>query len=104
MSDTLLSAPALAAVVAVVMALGKVIELVVTRSTPKRSVLTDEERAMLLRLYELSSKSVPDGVPLIYVPRSLAEIQRDMQHIMTKVVSDQRRIADILERIDNKLQ
>ena len=104
MSDTLLSAPALAAVVAVVMALGKVIELVVTRSTPKRSVLTDEERAMLLRLYELSSKSDPDVVPLIYVPRSLAEIQRDMQHIMTKVVSDQRRIADILERIDNKLQ
>ncbi len=104
MSDTLLSAPALAAVVAVVMALGKVIELLITRATPKRSILTDEERAMLLRLYELSSKSDPDGVPLIYVPRSLAEIQRDMQHIMTKVVSDQRRIADILERIDNKLQ
>ena len=50
MSDTLLSAPALAAVVAVVMALGKVIELLITRATPKRSVLTDEERAMLLRV------------------------------------------------------
>jgi len=54
-------------------------------------------------LHELHEKCDTDGTPLVYVPRSWAEIQREMQHIMTKIVTDQKRIADILERIDDKL-
>jgi hypothetical protein len=38
------------------------------------------------------------------VPRSWAEVQKDMQQIMTQIVNDQRRIADILDRIDKKLE
>ena len=55
-------------------------------------------------MHEVMSKCDVDGTPLVYVPRSWAEIQKDMQQVMTKLVSDQRRIADILDRIDKKLE
>ena len=103
MSTEILSVPSLAAIVAVVMAMGKVIELLVLKTTPKRSVLTDEERGWLKNLYEITSKSDTDGTHLVYVPRSWAEIQKDMQQVMIKIVTDQRRIADILERIEKKI-
>ena len=103
MSTEILSVPSLAAIVAVVMAMGKVIELLVLKTTPKRSVLTDEESGWLKNLYEINSKSDTDGTPLVYVPRSWAEIQKDMQQVMIKIVTDQSRIADILERIEKKI-
>ena len=103
MTPDILSIPALAAVVAVTMALTKVIEILIVKNAPKKSVLTNEERDWMKGLHELHEKCDTDGTPLVYVPRSWAEIQREMQHIMTKIVTDQKRIADILERIDDKL-
>lgn len=103
MTPDILSVPALAAVVAVTMALTKVIEILIVKNAPKKSVLTNEERDWMKGLHELHEKCDTDGTPLVYVPRSWAEIQREMQHIMTKIVTDQKRIADILERIDDKL-
>ena len=95
--------PALVAVIAITMGLIKVIEMLIAKTTNRNSVLTSEERAWLKGLHDLHEKCDTDGTPLVYVPRSWAEIQKDMQHIMTKIVTDQRRIADILERIDTKL-
>ena len=95
--------PALAAVIAVTMGLIKVIEMLINKNSSKGSVLTGQERGWLQGLHDLHEKCDTDGTPLVYVPRSWAEIQRNMQHVMTKIVNDQRRIADILERIDKKL-
>ena len=95
--------PALAAVIAITMGLLKVIEMLISKKSSKDSCLSLEERNWLQGLHELHERCDTDGTPLVYVPRSWAEIQRNMQHIMTKIVNDQRRIADILERIDKKL-
>lgn len=95
--------PALVAVIAITLGLIKVIEMLISKTASKNSVLTNEERSWLKGLHEVHEKCDPDGTPLVYVPRSWAEIQRNMQHVMTKIVNDQRRIADILERIDKKL-
>ena len=100
----ILSVPVLAAIVAVVIGLGKVIELLVLRSIPSKSVLMDEERDWIQHTYKVVSRQDSDGIPLVYVPRSWAENQKDMQQIMTQIVNDQRRIADILDRIENKLE
>lgn len=94
--------PALVAVIAITMGLIKVIEMLIAKSS-KGSVLTQEERSWLKELHDIHEKCDADGTPLVYVPRSWAEIQKDMQNIMIKIVTDQRRIADILERIDKKL-
>ena len=104
MSSEILQAPALAAIVAVVLGLGKIIEMLVMKSLPRKSILTDEERASLKSISTVLSKCDSDGTPLVYVPRSWAEVQKDMQQVMTKVVNDQRRIADILDRIEKKLE
>lgn len=95
--------PALVAVIAITMGLIRVIEMLITKTSNRSSVLTQEERAWLKGLHDIHEKCDTDGTPLVYVPRSWAEIQKDMQQIMTKIVTDQRRIADILERIDTKL-
>ena len=95
--------PALVAVIAITMGLIKVIEMLIAKTSNKNSVLTSEKRGWLQGLHEVHEKCDSDGTPLVYVPRSWAEIQRNMQHVMTKIVNDQRRIADILERIDKKL-
>ena len=95
--------PALVAIIAITMGLIKVIEMLIAKTSNKNSVLTSEERGWLQGLHEVHEKCDSDGTPLVYVPRSWAEIQRNMQHVMTKIVNDQRRIADILERIDQKL-
>ena len=95
--------PALVAIIAITMGLIKVIEMLISKTSNKNSVLTSEERGWLQGLHDVSEKCDSDGTPLVYVPRSWAEIQRNMQQVKTKLVTDQRRIADILERIDQKL-
>ena len=95
--------PALVAVIAITMGLLKVIEMLISKKSSKDSCLSQEERNWLQGLHELHERCDTDGTPLVYVPRSWAEIQRDMQRVMTKMGTDQKRIADILDRIDKKL-
>ena len=104
MESELLSVPVLAAIVAIVVVLGKVIELLVLRTLPSKSVLVDEERDWIQHTYKVISRQDSDGTPLVYVPRSCAETQKDMQQVMIQIVNDQRRIADILDRIEKKLE
>jgi|LULM01.1.fsa_nt_gb hypothetical protein len=104
MESDILSIPTLAAIVAIVMGLGKVIEILILKSVPQKSLLVDEERDWIQHTYKVVSRQDSDGTPLVYVPRSWAETQKDMQQIMTQIVNDQRRIADILDRIEKKLE
>jgi hypothetical protein len=104
MESDIFSIPVLAAIVAIVVGLGKVIEILILKSVPKKSVLMDEERDWMQHTYKVISRQDSDGTPLVYVPRSWAETQKDMQQVMTQIVNDQRRIADILDRIDKKLE
>ena len=104
MDSEIFSVPVLAAVVAIVLILGKVIEVLILKAVPPKSVLMDDERDWMQHTYKVISRQDADGTPLVYVPRSWAETQKEMQHIMTQIVNDQRRIADILERIDKKLE
>ena len=104
MESDIFSIPVLAGIVAIVMGLGKVIEILVLKAVPQKSVLMDDERDWIKHTNEIKSKSDTDGTPLVYVPRSWAEIQKDMQQVMIKIVNDQRRIADILDRIEKKLE
>ena len=104
MESEILSIPVLAAIVAIVVGLGKVIEVLILRSVTPKSVLMDDERDWIQHTYKVISRQDSDGTPLVYVPRSWAETQKDMQQIMTQIVNDQRRIADILDRIEKKLE
>ena len=104
MDSGILSIPVLAAIVAVVLGLGKVIEILILKSVPPKSILMDDERDWIKHTNEIMSKCDTDGPPLVYVPRSWAEIQKDMPQVMTKIVNAQRRIADILDRIEKKLE
>ena len=104
MESEILSIPVLAAIVAIVVGLGKVIEVLILRSVTPKSVLLDDERDWIQHTYKVVSRQDSDGTPLVYVPRSWAETQKEMQQIMTQIVNDQRRIADILDRIEKKLE
>ena len=104
MESDILSIPVLAAMVAIVVGLGKVIEILILKAVPQKSVLRDDERDWMHHTYKITSRQDSDGTPLVYVPRSWAETQKDMQQVMMQIVNDQRRIADILDRIDKKLE
>lgn len=103
MESDIFSIPVLAAIVAIVLGLGKVIEVLILKAVPPKSILMDDERDWMQHTYKVVSRQDSDGTPLVYVPRSWAETQKDMQQVMIKIVNDQRRIADILDRIDKKL-
>ena len=104
MESDIFSIPVLAAIVAIVIGLGKVIEVLILKAVPQKSVLMDDERDWMHHTYKIASRQDSDGTPLVYVPRSWAETQKDMQQVMMQIVNDQRRISDILDRIDKKLE
>jgi hypothetical protein len=104
MPESLFDAPVLAAIVAVVVALSKIIEMLLSKAIPKQSILTDEERACLKEIHEVHMRVDQDGTPLVYTPRTFIEIQRDLQRTLQQIVHDQKRIADILDRLLNKLE
>ena len=104
MESDIFSIPVLAAIVAIVVGLGKVIEILILKAVPKKSVLMDEERDWMQHTYKVISRQDSDATPLVYGPRSWAATQKHMQQVMTQIVNDQRRIADILDRIDKKLE
>jgi hypothetical protein len=87
-----------------IVALAKIIEVLIIKFMPEKSCLTELERHHLSYLHELHAQKDKDGVPLVYVPRSWAETQKDMKDVMQRIVNDQTRIADILERIEKKLE
>ena len=79
MESDIFSVPVLAGIVAMVMALGKVIEVLILKSVPPKSILMDDERDWIQHTYKVISRQDSDGTPLVYVPRSWAETQKEMK-------------------------
>ena len=96
--------PTLALLCFVVVSFGKICEMLLMKFMPEKSSLSEDERIKLYYIYSLHTEKDNDGVPLVYVPRSWGETQKDMKDVMQRIVNDQTRIADILERIEKKLE
>jgi len=96
--------PTLALLGFVVVSFGKICEILLLKFMPEKSSLSENERMELSYIYNIHTEKDNDGVPLVYVPRSWAETQKDMRNVMQRIVNDQTRIADILERIEKKLE
>jgi len=96
--------PTLALLGFVVISFGKIAEILLLKFMPEKSALSEDERMKLSYMYSIHTEKDNDGVPLVYVPRSWAETQKDMKDVMQRIVNDQTRIADILERIEKKLE
>jgi hypothetical protein len=85
--------------------------------TDRTSILTLDEnqklsdcRAFCVKSYEILSQHDSDGVPLVYFPRSYSEIYKGMAELQHKMVEkmaemtmEQRRLVDILERLERRL-
>lgn len=104
MEESIIQIPALALLGFVIVSFGKICEILILKFVPEKSALTDDERSKLNYIYGINKEKDNDGVPLVYVPRSWAETQKDMKDVMQRIVNDQTRIADILERIEKKLE
>lgn len=75
----------------------------------QRQKLT-EIHATVIKTYDIVSKTDKDSVPLCYFPRSHTEIYKVMADLQYKVIerlaeitSEQKRIADLLDRIERRL-
>ena len=69
-----------------------------------------EIHAMAVKTYDIVSKTDKDSVPLCYFPRNHLEIYREMSDLQYKLIerlaeitSEQKRIADLLDRIERRL-
>jgi len=104
MEQSIVQIPTLALLGFVIVSFGKICEILILKFVPEKSSLTDDERSKLNYIYGVNKEKDHDGIPLVYVPRSWAETQKDMKDVMQRIVNDQTRIADILERIEKKLE
>jgi hypothetical protein len=102
--DAIVQIPTLALIGFVIVAFGKICEILLLKFMPQHSTLTEDERAKLNHVYHITKEKDLDGIPLVYVPRSWGQTQKDMKDAMQRIVNDQTRIADILERIEKKLE
>ena len=93
--------PALALLGFVVISFGKICEILLLKFMPEKSAMSEQERMKLAYIYSIHKEKDNDGVPMVYVPRSWGETQKDMKDVMQRIVNDQTRI---LERIEKKLE
>lgn len=97
MMDTLTTEHAtLAAMIAIVVALVEIIKVLVARLRTGRSVLTTEEHQALM----LHLKFDADGSPIWYVPRSWANVQKEIVNVCREISQHQEMIAKTLERLE----
>jgi len=59
MESDILSIPVLAAIVAIVIGLGKVIEVLILKAVPQRSILMDDERDWVQHTYKIYLGNIP---------------------------------------------
>jgi len=93
-----------ALVVGIVMALIKVIEKLIDHNGEKKSILMTDEREWLRELYTQHQKFDENGTPIWYVPRSWDDTQQEIVKALTTVVGDQRRIAELLDKIEQRYE
>ena len=62
-----------------------------------KSVLTPEEAHLLKELYEMHNVKDENGVPMMFVPRDIAETQKDVIRSLAQISMMQEKTAYILE-------
>ena len=114
---TYTDAPVLVGLIALAMALVRIVErlldaLVRKRTNGKRSLipapaqgcqgLTPEEHAALMRLDESHAKTDKDGIPLWYVPRSMIDSMTKMVEIQDRTAVRLRDLVKAQDALNNK--
>ena len=117
--------PVLSGLIALSVALIKIIEALLTYSFKKisktkseaemikdvstfltdktSSTLSEEERFMLRSIYDILSKTDENGTPLCYDPRDYLQTNREIVAVLAKVSSYQEKTTLLLEHAVNKL-
>ena len=116
---TYTDAPVLVALIALAMALVRVVErlldaLVRKRTNGKRSLIpppaaggcgfTGEDRVVLLRLDELHSKTDKDGIPLWYMPRSMIDSIAESVKIQDRTAVRLRELVTAQENLNKIIE
>ena len=116
---TWMNAPVLIGLIALAMALVRVVErlldtFMIRRKNGKKSVvprpaagcngMTPEEHAALMRLDEMHSEKDQDGIPLWYFPRSLAKTMSEMVKIQDKIAVRLRDIVKAQENLNKRME
>ena len=83
--------------IGVVMALIEIIKRLIFKDKP---ILTIKERVMLNRVCEILTKTDSDNVPLVYSPRSMARILRDINDNIIKLTNLQTETNNRLESLE----
>jgi hypothetical protein len=94
-------------IVAVVMVLMKLLEKFadyVMKKNGNGTTLSSKEHDMLKGLYDQHNKYDSDGIPIWYVPRGWADTQEKILDIVAKISEDQRRTAEILDRLESRIE
>ena len=89
--------------VIIVFALVKIIEFLASKLMQEKSVLTSQEQRHLEEVHQLVTAKDNDGMPLFYVPRSWATLQKSMLEKMEKITRHQERTAYMMDTIVNML-
>ena len=93
----------LAGFVAVAIGMMEVIKAMVKKFGADKSVLTDDERAMLKDLHEWHAKEDTDGVKVWYIRKSLAEAITTFSASVEAQTRALEAILDKLVAMDNKI-
>jgi hypothetical protein len=90
-----------AAFVTIAIGLFRLVEWSVKRRNGvDRYGMTEKEHSALMRLDLLHAPKDTDGIPLWYVPRSWAGMQKEIAESCRQISHQQERIADTLSRME----
>lgn len=104
--DSLLNGQSLVTVtiVIIIVTLLKIIEFLIEKISSEKSKLTRVEQEQLKEIHSLVSARDNDGMPLFYIPRSWADLQRIMLDKMEKITHSQERTTYVMETIIKSLE
>ena len=97
---------AIAGLVAVTIALSKVIEGLIAKISPakrpdnKLAALLEQTHDVCVKTWDILERHDADGVPLTYVPRSWAALLNTMLAAQRELAETQRRTVEMLERME----
>ena len=87
----------------IVLSFLKIIEFLVGKLKDSRSVLTYEEQQNIRDIHKLITAKDNDGMPLFYVPRSWANLQKSILDKMETITRQQERTTYMMDTIVNTL-
>lgn len=100
--------PALVTMITLAFALAhglvKLLETVLNKLLGKdQSHLSEEERLWTRASHDILTRTDEEGVPLVYVPRSMFDTQKEVVKALASITQHQEKMTYILERMAVKL-